>query len=246
MEESQLGSEEPPIGEKESRQGPNRTLVAGIIIGLAVAAIVVVLVVAGGDDEGGGSSGSSSVLPEGCEEVEAPEPKQVSLDRPADLDAVGGTAVVETNCGSFQIALDAERAPLTVASFENLVNQGFYDGTAFHRIVPDFVIQGGDPLGDGTGGPGYSIDEPPPEDLAYTQGIVAMAKTEAEPPGRSGSQFFVVLGADAGLPPDFALVGEVTEGFDVVERIAGLGDEADPAGTPLAPVVIERITLEPA
>ena len=74
-----------------------------------------------------------------------------------------------------------------------------YDGTAFHRIVPDFVIQGGDPLGDGTGGPGYFVDEPPPADTEYTRGTVAMAKSQVEPPGRSGSQFFVVVGADAAL-----------------------------------------------
>ncbi|MGI9557641.1 MAG: peptidylprolyl isomerase [Solirubrobacterales bacterium] len=247
MDDETLG-QGPPTGRNEG--GPNRTLIAGIIGGLAIAAVVVVvLIVGGGDDDGGGgdSTVASSDGPvEGCADVELPEPKDGNLDRPADLEAVGGTAVVDTSCGSFSIALDAERAPTTVASFENLVNEGFYDGTTFHRIVPDFVIQGGDPAGDGTGGPGYSVDEPPPDDLAYTQGIVAMAKTDAEPPGRSGSQFFVVLGADAGLPPDFALVGEVSSGFEVVERIASLGDPADPSGAPIAPVVINQIALEPS
>ena len=116
------------------------------------------------------------------------------------------------------------RAPKTANSFAFLAEEGFYDDLDFHRIVPEFVIQGGDPLGTGTGGPGYSVDEKPPANLAYTKGTVAMAKSSAEPPGRSGSQFFVVTGADAGLPPEYALVGKVSEGIDVVERIGNLGD----------------------
>ena len=102
------------------------------------------------------------------------------------------TAVVQTSCGTFEIALDTTRAPKTANSFAFLAEEGFYDDLTFHRIVPGFVIQGGDPLGTGTGGPGYSVDEKPPANLAYTKGIVAMAKSSAEPPGRSGSQFFVV------------------------------------------------------
>ena len=105
------------------------------------------------------------------------------------------------------------------------------------------MIQGGDPVGDGTGGPGYFVDEPPPSETAYTKGIVAMAKTPAEPPGRSGSQFYVVTGADAGLPTDYALVGEVVDGEDTVTAIEDLGIEgAD--GPPSQPVVIEKATLE--
>ena len=229
--------------------GPNRNLIAVGLLVLAAAIVAVVLVVAGGDDGGSGGDGSGAnadvgALPEGCQDVAAPAPKEVSLSAPESLEPVGGSAVVATSCGTFKIALDTDRAPITVASFENLVNEGVYDGTTFHRIVPGFVIQGGDPAGNGTGGPGYSVDEAPPDDLVYGQGIVAMAKSDAEPPGRSGSQFFVVLSADAGLPPDFALVGEVSEGFDVVEAIAGLGDPASADGTPIAPVLIEQITLD--
>ena len=149
--------------------------------------------------------------------------------------------MIETSCGDFTIALDTERAPKTANSFVFLVEEGFYDGLAFHRIVPDFVIQGGDPLGNGTGGPGYSVDEKPPANLAYTKGVVAMAKSSAEPPGRSGSQFYVVTGADAGLPPEYALVGEVSEGMDVVERIGKLGT---PAEKPKQTVVIEHAEIE--
>jgi peptidyl-prolyl cis-trans isomerase B (cyclophilin B) len=151
------------------------------------------------------------------------------------------TAVVETSCGTFEIALDAKRAPKTVNSFVFLSEEGFYDGLTFHRVAPGFVIQGGDPRGDGTGGPGYSVDEQPPANLAYTKGVVAMAKSSAEPPGRSGSQFFVVLNADAGLPPEYALVGRVSEGMDVVERIGKLGT---PAEQPKQTVLIERVEIE--
>jgi peptidyl-prolyl cis-trans isomerase B (cyclophilin B) len=205
-------------------------LVAGVIAGCG-----------GGDDDD-----ASAPLPAGCEQVEAPAPKQVDLRRPKGLrpPPPGTVAAVQTSCGAFEIELDPRRSPKTTASFAHLVDEGVYDGTAFHRIVPDFVIQGGDPRGDGTGGPGYFIDEPPPPDTEYTRGTVAMAKTEVEPPGRSGSQFFVVAGADAGLPPDYALLGEVSSGFAVVRRIAELGDPASrQTGTPLAPVVIDSITL---
>ena len=131
--------------------------------------------------------------------------------------------MVQTSCGTFEIALDTERAPKTANSFAYLAEEGFYDDLTFHRIVPGFVIQGGDPLGTGTGGPGYKVVEKPPANLAYTKGTVAMAKSSAEPPGTSGSQFYVVTGADAGLPPEYALVGKVSEGLDVVERIGKLG-----------------------
>jgi cyclophilin family peptidyl-prolyl cis-trans isomerase len=150
--------------------------------------------------------------------------------------------VVETNCGTFEIALDTTRAPKTANSFAFLADEGFYDDLTFQRVAPEFVIQGGDPLGTGTGGPGYSIDEKPPANLAYTKGVVAMAKTSAEPPGRSGSQFFVVLSADAGLPPEYALVGKVDKGFDVVERIGKLGNPE--TEKPKQTVLIEKISIE--
>jgi cyclophilin family peptidyl-prolyl cis-trans isomerase len=172
--------------------------------------------------------------------VQAPPPKKVQLSAPTKTLGGPATATVETSCGSFTIALDVARAPKTASSFAYLARQGVYNDTIFHRIVPGFVIQGGDPTQTGSGGPGYFVDEPPPRNLSYTQGIVAMAKSSAEPPGRSGSQFFVVTVADAGLTPDYALVGKVTRGFDVVQRIEQLGT---PAGVPKAPVVIRRVTI---
>ena len=150
-----------------------------------------------------------------------------------------------TSCGDFTISFD-DRAPKTAASFQYLAEEGAYDDTVFHRVIAGSLIQGGDPLGTdpekmGSGGPGYFVDEPPPRGLAYTEGTVAMAKTSAEPIGRSGSQFFVVVAADLGLTPDYALVGKVTDGLDVVETISELG-EPGADGPPLTPVVIESAT----
>ncbi len=145
-----------------------------------------------------------------------------------------------TNCGSFTITLDVEGAPKTSASLVALARADFYDETIFHRIVPGFVIQGGDPTQTGSGGPGYQTVDAPSQDATYTRGVVAMAKTEAEPPGTSGSQFFVVTGADIGLPPDYAIAGTVTSGLEVVERIGALGDAQE---QPTEPVVVSDVIV---
>ena len=148
---------------------------------------------------------------------------------------------LKTNEGTFSFSLDTKDSPKTTSSFAALVKKGFFDGLTFHRIVPGFVIQGGDPNGDGTGGPGYTTVDLPPSDAKYTKGVVAMAKGGTEPPGTSGSQFFVVTAADAQLPPDYALLGEVTSGLDVVERIGALGDPN--TEKPTERVVIQKATL---
>jgi peptidyl-prolyl cis-trans isomerase B (cyclophilin B) len=220
-----------------------RVLMLCLACGLLVAAC-------GGDDDGGGEAAATpapteEAAPAGCEAAEAPEPKgEGDLPKPKGKLAASKTyvATVSTNCGDFEITLDAKRAPKTGASFKSLADEGFYDGTTFHRIVAGFVIQGGDPKGDGTGGPGYSVVEAPPQDLLYEKGVVAMAKTGAEAAGTSGSQFFVVTAEDAGLPPDYALLGRVTAGQDVVDKI-GVA-EIDPATEqPLEPVVIQSVKV---
>ena len=204
---------------------------------LAVCAAALLLAGCGG---GGDDETSTTALPAGCSSVSVPKPKQVQLSRPQEALQGPTTATVETSCGSFQIALDVARAPMTSSSFAYQARQGVYDDTLFHRIIPGFVVQGGDPTGTGSGGPGYFVDESPPQGLSYRRGIVAMAKSPAEPPGRSGSQFFVVTASDAGLTPDYALLGRVTAGMDVVQRIESLGTAS---GQPRAPVIIRRITI---
>ena len=156
------------------------------------------------------------------------------------------TLVLQTNCGEIDIALDVKRAPRTASSVAYLVRKGFYNGLDFHRIAKlptggDFVIQGGDPTGTGNGGPGYSVHERPPANLQYTRGVVAMAKTEIEPSGTSGSQFFIVTAPDAKLPPDYAVAGGVVRGMDVAQYIGKL--PVDGQDRPTSPVVIEKATL---
>ncbi len=195
----------------------------------------------------GGSDTTSTAVAQGCRQVEAPPPKKLDLQPPKAKAPTASGVTFETTCGTFTVEFDG-RAPKTDASFQYLAEQGAFDDTVFHRVVKGQLIQGGDPLGAdpekaGTGGPGYSIDEAPPANLAYTRGTVAMAKTANEPIGRSGSQFFVVTEADLGLTADYALVGEVSSGFEVVEAIDALGADAQD-GAPTMPVVIEKATPE--
>ena len=175
----------------------------------------------------------------GCTEVSQPEPKPEGREKKPSEELSGDYEVTfETNCGSFTVEIDEQLGGMTAASFVQLADSGFYEGTFFHRVVPGFVIQGGDPTGSGLGGPGYTTEDAPPQDAQYPVGTVAMAKAGPEPPGTAGSQFFVVTGP--GLTPDYAIVGEVIEGLDVVKRIGKLGDPADPAGTPTQIVTIEK------
>jgi cyclophilin family peptidyl-prolyl cis-trans isomerase len=150
--------------------------------------------------------------------------------------------VFQTNCGSFTVTLNQKLAPNTTASLVSLARRGFFTDTFFHRIVPGFVIQGGDPTGSGSGGPGYKTVDRPPRNARYTHGVVAMAKGASEPPGTSGSQFFVVTSADAGLPAEYAIVGKVTKGLDVVDRIGKLGDPN--TEQPREAVVIRRVRVQ--
>ena len=208
---------------------------------LRFAALLAAAAFAGGC--GGGNDEASSQSVPGCTAVEAPEPREAeSREAPsAELDPdVTHTAVVKTNCGEFTITLTPSRSPHATASFAALADDGYFDDTVFHRIVPEFVIQGGDPTATGTGGPGYTTVDTPAEDTQYTLGTVAMAKTAAEPRGAAGSQFFVVTSDEIQLPGDYAVIGEVTSGFDTVARIGGYGDAA---GVPTITVVIESIEI---
>ena len=186
---------------------------------------------------------------DGCRAVAAPEPKRVPDQRPARrrLSAKRThTAILRTNCGTIRIRLDVKNSPRTTASFAGLARRGFFDGLTFHRIAKpggnDYVIQGGDPLGTGNGGPGYAIEEPPPFDTTYRRYVVGMAKTAEERPGTSGSQFFIVTAPEAPLPAEYAVLGRVTEGKKVVRRIARLA--TDPATEmALDPVVMSEVRV---
>jgi cyclophilin family peptidyl-prolyl cis-trans isomerase len=200
---------------------------------LAIAAIagIIVLIANSG---GAGGGGSKPARP--AQRQPSVKPPTFRLDSSKTY-----LARVTTNLGAFVIQLDSRRAPRTGGSFVTLVRKGFYDGLKFHRIAPGFVVQGGDPNGDGTGGPGYTIRERPPSGIRYTRGVVAMAKSGDQPAGTSGSQFFVVTGRDAGLPPDYALLGKVTKGLRIVRKMDAFATSSD--GPPSKPIVMKKVTV---
>ena len=151
------------------------------------------------------------------------------------------TATVVTSCGTFEIELDSKDAPRTGGSFVTLARKGFYDGLVFHRIVTGFVIQGGDPTGDGQGGPGYTVREAPPDDIVYSEGVVAMAKARQRAARHLRQPVLRRHERLRRCRPDYALLGRVKKGLDVVHAI-----EVVPAGPderPVEPVVIEKIDV---
>ena len=175
------------------------------------------------DDDDGGGEGTTGATDDPCEEGSAPEPRTVELEPPPKQPSAEKlTAVVDTSCGTFEIALDTKESPKTVASFEHLAENGVYNDTLWHRIVPGFVIQGGDPRGDGSGGPGYTLrDEVVPR--PYLQGAVGIALAGKD---TGGSQFFITLSPQPHLDGQYTLFGRVAEGMDVVRKIRP-GDTID-------------------
>jgi peptidyl-prolyl cis-trans isomerase B (cyclophilin B) len=218
-------------------------------------ALAVAVAGCGGDDSSDASSTTSASADSAaatqkqgvCRDVDQPAPRdgggQHKPGKPLD-DSKTYTVLLQTSCGSFTIRLDQKTSPNAAASFASLARNGFFDNTIFHRIVPGFVIQAGDPTVTGSGGPGYSTHDNVPKSTSYGPGAVAMAKAGNEPAGTAGSQFFVVTGAGSGLTPDYAPLGRVTSGMKVVQAIGKLGDPASgSAGTPLQSVVIEKATV---
>jgi cyclophilin family peptidyl-prolyl cis-trans isomerase len=191
----------------------------------------------------------SGALPAAAQDAEPRPPGPPSatplVDPPATPAGDGTGVRLVTDLGDIVIGLFTETAPVASENFRNLVEAGYYDGLTFHRLVPDFVIQGGDPSGDGTGGPGYTIRDEPVVGR-YGRGIVAMARTPA--PDSQGSQFFVVLddGAEPALEHfrTYTIFGRVVEGMDVVDAIAAGANSGDPDNRALEPVRITRAAVE--
>ena len=150
-------------------------------------------------------------------------------------------ATLETNHGTIGVELFDDDAPKTVENFRTLAGKGFYDGLTFHRVIPDFMIQGGCPRGDGTGGPGYQFEDEQ-NDKHVVRGALAMANAG---PNTNGSQFFIVTTESASwLDGKHTVFGEVTDGMDVVDAISAV--PRDPSDRPRQPVTIERVALDPA
>ena len=179
---------------------------------------------------GGGSKEAEATTTTKAPVVPHPSKPVVSESERTPLDPDKAYSVeMKTSEGDFTIMLDQKTSPKVTASFAALVRKGFFDGTIFHRIVPGFLIQGGDPTGKGTGDPGYTVVDKP------------KAKRGDEPAGAAGSQFFIVTKGDLGLPPLYAVLGRVTAGMPVVQKIGELGDLA--TEQPTKRVVIDKATL---
>jgi cyclophilin family peptidyl-prolyl cis-trans isomerase len=149
------------------------------------------------------------------------------------------TATLATTEGDITIKFNADKTPITVNNFVSLARDGFYDDTIFHRVIDGFMIQGGDPDGNGTGGPGYKFDDEPFEG-EYNRGVVAMANAG---PNTNGSQFFI-MHADYPLQPNYVIFGEVTEGLEVVDRIATAATQPGGEGSiPVDPVKVTEVTV---
>ena len=154
--------------------------------------------------------------------------------------------VIEMENGKkIKLELDSSAAPITVENFEKLVNEGFYDGLTFHRVISGFMIQGGCPLGTGTGGPGHTIkgefksngvDNP----IRHTRGVISMARSMM--PNSAGSQFFIMHKDAPHLDGQYAAFGKVVEGIEVVDEIAAI--DTDYSDKPKTPVVMKKVTIE--
>ena len=222
---------------------------------LAPVAAAAVLVLAGcgsgsdetGDSSGSASSGSSSADSASgetkCPAEDGSAKRTTSFEEapPMCIDSKKTyTATLETDAGNIEIALDAKKAPKTVNNFVVLSRYHFYDGLTFHRVITNFMAQGGDPKGNGTGGPGYTFEDELPKKGEYQIGSVAMANSG---PDTNGSQFFIITGqAGVSLPPDYSLFGQVTDGQDVLQRIAEDGSAGE--GSPEVEHTIEKVTIE--
>ena len=150
------------------------------------------------------------------------------------------SAMIDTSAGEITVTFYAEDAPQTVNNFVFLAREGFYDGVIFHRTIPGFMIQGGDPTGTGTGGPGYRFRDEFHGKPTYSRGTLAMANAG---PNTNGSQFFICHD-NAGLPNAYTIFGEVTDGLDVVDTIAQ--NPTGPQDRPIQPVTINSVTITEA
>jgi cyclophilin family peptidyl-prolyl cis-trans isomerase len=244
--------------------------IAGLVAILVGIAVVAVFIVGGGDDEGGNRAGDGNKQANDAGAVEGPcdfgaEPPENNAKqydaapKPAEVleNGVDYAALIETNCGTIELDLLEKEAPQTVANFVFLAKEGYYDGLTWHRVINEFVIQGGDPQGDGSGGPGYQFeDELPAAPKVYTFGALAMANSG---PNTNGSQFFIVTHdaeaalagerdlAAAGLQALYSYFGQATEdSYETIDAIQKVKTSTDPAtkDQPVEPVYMLSVTIE--
>lgn len=240
----------------EEPGGPNRRLLlfGAVFAAVMLLGVAIVLVSRAGEEPDAGEVVADGGYGTGECPPEEPPPEPVrqfeAAPQRCTTDGVDYAAVLTTEVGEITIDLLEEQAPITVNNFVVLARWRYYEGSTFHRVIPGFVVQGGDPVGDppGTGGPGYAIPDELPEPGAYEVGSVAMANQYDQATGAGtdtgGSQFFIASGPDgAALPPFYTHFGEVTEGLDVVQAIEETGTTASPQGVPVEPVTVESVTI---
>lgn len=197
-----------------------------LLLGIAVVSLVTV----------------TAVLFNGTQEAKVPQKNNTPVSAvDASRPVADHYAVFNTNMGSFTVRLYGNKAPITVKNFDSLVDNGFYNGLTFHRVIDGFMIQGGDPAGNGTGGPGYAIPDEFAKDLHFDKaGILAMANSG---PNTGGSQFFITLAPTPWLDNRHTIFGVVVKGLEVVEKIGKT--KTGRQDKPVNPVVIESVTLQP-
>jgi cyclophilin family peptidyl-prolyl cis-trans isomerase len=240
----------------ERRRRRRNKILVGVVVGLIAAAGLTVAVKAFLIDNDtqtakpeAGPSPSTSASPgdTGGVACNAEVPKVAGEEKPTYDEApemqidqnATYTATMQTSCGTIEMDLYAKETPITVNSFVFLAREGFFDGLTFHRVVPGFVIQGGDPAGDGSGGPGYEFENEEVDGLDFDRpGLLAMANAG---PDTNGSQFFITVAPAPNLNEGYTLFGEVTEGQDVVDKIVALGSGDGP---PSQTVYIEKVTID--
>ena len=243
----------------ERRRARRKRIITGVVVGVVAAAGLFLVgrafIWGDGDKDQkqarpqAGPSPTTTQAPEETGEAacngEVPElagEKKPQYDKPPEMQIDENAeyhAHLQTSCGEIEIELLAKDAPQTVNSFVFLAQEGFYDGLTFHRIIPGFMAQGGDPLGTGTGGPGYQFEDEFVDSLVFDQpGLLAMANSG---PGTNGSQFFITFAPAEHLNGAHTIFGRVTAGQDVLSEIESYGT---PEGPPTSTVYIEKVTIE--
>lgn len=216
---------------------------SGRTLSVAARLVAAMLVAAACTTTGGG--GGATGGPVGASDPAPTGESGCPTSQPAAL-AAGETRLVaiETVHGTIEITVEADLSPIAAGNFVALAACGFYDGVVFHRLVPGFVIQGGDPTGSGRGGPGYTIRDEPVTTV-YERGTVAMARTPE--PNSVGSQFFIVLddAAEAALADanTYQIIGTVTDGMDTVDAIAAGPNGGPPSNLATQPVAMDKVTV---
>ncbi|KKS98193.1 MAG: peptidyl-prolyl isomerase [Candidatus Gottesmanbacteria bacterium GW2011_GWA2_43_14] len=204
------------------------------LFGIALAALVLIMLFSKNPSSTTAPDESGQPSPETSGQYPAPPVNSLKADGKYQ-------AVIATDEGEITVDLFSEETPVTVNNFVFLSREGFYDGTIFHRVIADFMIQGGDPNGDGSGGPGYIFNDEKIT-LDYERGMVAMANRG---PNTNGSQFFI-MHKDYELPKDYVIFGQVTKGMETVDKIATVETTDTGSGeksTPVAPVKVNKVTI---